>query len=112
MDGDVVIMRLHGDLIAATAEALNIQTAKLKEKKFVHVLIDMSGVSFIDSSGLGACIAANRELAGVGGLLVCTGLNDNVRRIFSMTRADRKISVLDSKHQALDILQEKLRGKA
>ncbi len=112
MDGNVVILRLQGDLVAGTAGALQSQMAKLKEKKFVHVLIDLSGIGFIDSSGLGACIAANRDLEGSGGLLVCTGLNESVRKIFSMTRADRKISVLDSKRQALDALQEKISGKA
>jgi anti-anti-sigma factor len=111
MEGNVVVMRLQGDLVAGTAEVLKTQLARLKEKKFVHVLIDLDGVRFIDSSGLGACIAANRELDGSGGLLVCTGLNDNVRKVFSMTHADRKISVLDSRRQALDVLQEKFRCK-
>ncbi len=106
MDGDVVILKMIGQLVASTAEELKTQVDKLIGKKYVHLLFDLSKVDFIDSSGLGACIAANRLLAGNSGKLICSGLNESVRKLFRLTRADQKISVVESRQEALSALLE------
>jgi len=109
MDNDVVILKLIGDLVASTAEELKAQIAKLIEKRYRFILLDLGRVGFIDSSGLGACIAIKRDLAANVGLLTCTGLNDNVRKVFRMTRADQKIMIFDDKHDAVNALIERIR---
>ncbi len=107
VDNNVVILRPVGSLVASTAEFLKAQVAKLVEKNYVHVLLDMAKLEFIDSSGLGACIAANKTLAGSEGGLVCTGASEPVRKIFRITRADQKIPFADSRLDGLRILQDK-----
>jgi len=109
MDNDVVILKLIGDLVASTAEELKAQIAKLIEKRYRFILLDLGRVGFIDSSGLGACIAIKRDLAANVGFLTCTGLNDNVRKVFRMTRADQKIMIFDDKHDAVNALIERIR---
>jgi anti-sigma B factor antagonist len=108
IDNGVIIIKPDGNLVASTAEKLKEQVAKMIEKNYPFILLDMGQVEFIDSSGLGACISINRDLAASNGLLVCTGLNDTVRKLFRITRADQKIMVLDSAHDGLKVLQERL----
>lgn len=108
MDNNVVILKLIGSLVASTAERLRAQIAKLIEKKFVFVILDMGRVDFIDSSGLGACIASNRELSANRGSLACAALTDNVRKVFQMTRANQKILVADARQDAVYALEDKI----
>lgn len=108
MDNDVIILKLVGNLVASTAEGLKEQIAKLIEKKYHFILLDLGKVDFIDSSGLGACIAIKRDLAAHDGILACSGLNENVRKVFQMTRADQKIMVCDARQGAVNALLERI----
>ena len=104
MDNEVIILKLVGNLVASSAEGLKEQVTKLIEKKYRFILLDLGKVDFIDSSGLGACIAINRDLAGTDGVLACTGMNESVRNVFRMTRADQKIQVYEARHEGINAL--------
>lgn len=104
MDNEVIILKLTGSLVASSAENLKTQVAKLLEKKYRFILLDLGKVDFIDSSGLGACIAINRNLAATQGVLACAGMNENVRKVFRMTRADQKILVFETRQDAVNSL--------
>lgn len=105
IDNGVVILKPVGNLVASTAEELKDQVTRLIEKKYLSVMLDLGKVVFIDSTGLGACIAIMKNLAANNGLLVCTGLNENVRKLFQITRTDQKIRIIDARHDAMDVLQ-------
>jgi anti-sigma B factor antagonist len=61
-----------------------------------HLLIDMSKVEFIDSSGLGALISALKHL-GRDGELTVSSLTAAVRSMFELTRLNRVITIVDGK---------------
>jgi anti-sigma B factor antagonist len=104
MDNGAVILEPAGNLVASTAEKLKAQIAKLIEKQYLFILLDLSKVNFVDSTGLGACIAIKRDLAAKNGLLVCTRMKENVRKLFRITHADQKIMILDARQDALGAL--------
>lgn len=104
LDSKIIFIKMTGSLIAGIVEQVRSQIQKLIEKKYVFIVFDLSKVDFIDSSGLGLCITTSRELASYSGMLVCFGLQDNVQKLFSMTRADQKIKVMDSRPDAFDFL--------
>jgi anti-sigma B factor antagonist len=107
MDNNVIILKPVGRLDASSVKSLQAQVAKLMEKNYIHILLDLSRVDFIDSMGLGACIGLYKTLDARGGALVCAGSNDSIRAIFRLTRADEKITLADSRLDALKILQDK-----
>jgi anti-anti-sigma factor len=109
MDNEVVILKLAGNLVASTIDELKAHVARLIEKKYLFILLDMGKVDFIDSSGLGGCIAIKRDLVANVGLLACTGLTEAVRKVFRMTHADQKILVFDSRQDAVGALMERMR---
>lgn len=107
MDQEVIILKLIGSLVASSAEGLKEQAAKLMEKKYRFILLDLAKVDFIDSSGLGACIALSRDLTAHAGLLACAGMNENVRKVFRMTRADQKITIFELRQEGVNALLER-----
>lgn len=58
-------------------------------KRPEHVVVDLSGVTFIDSSGLAVLIKAMQDVKEYGGKFALAGINNNVRSIFEMARLDQ-----------------------
>lgn len=108
LDSDIIFLKLSGSLVASTLEQLKSQIQKLVDKKYVNIVFDMNRIDFVDSSGLGLCITTARELAALSGKLVCCGLNDNVQKLFKMTRADQKIAVMASRVNAFEYMLSRL----
>ncbi|MBT2212593.1 MULTISPECIES: STAS domain-containing protein [Actinomadura] len=55
------------------------------------VIVDMAGVEFCDSSGLNAFARAYNRAHGRGVSLVAAGLQERVRRVFTVTGLDRGV---------------------
>lgn len=57
-----------------------------------RVVVDLSAVSFLDSSGLGSLVAA-MKLIGPGRRLELAALHSNVERVFRLTRMDTVFTI-------------------
>lgn len=68
------------------------------------VVLDLNHVTFIDSSGLGAIVAAMKSLAPAR-RLVLAGLTPPVDKVFRLTRMDSVFGVFGTVEAALDALQ-------
>jgi len=108
MANDVVVLIPTGNLVASETESLKSQVEKLMEKKFRLILLDMSRIDFMDSSGLGSVIAVNKLVTGAGGVFACAALQEGVRKVFRVTRADQKIAVAETQSDGLMQIQERL----
>jgi anti-sigma B factor antagonist len=59
-----------------------------------HVVLDLSNVVFVDSSGLGAIVAAMKQM-GAGQRLDLAGLTPDVAKVFRLTRMDSVFVIHD-----------------
>ncbi len=64
-----------------------------------RVILDLSRVGFMDSSGLGAVVAAMKQL-GAGRKIELAGLNETVRKVFRLTRMDTVFRIHDTVEMA------------
>jgi anti-sigma B factor antagonist len=64
-------------------------------------LLNMGNVSYIDSAGLGAVIAAFREVTREGGTLKVSGLQPRARHVFTISGLVNFIEIFDSDRAAL-----------
>ena len=71
-----------------------------------RLLIDLSGVPFLDSAGLGALIGAVRRSREAGGDVAVYGARPAVARLLHTTGFDRVASVSDNEHDAALALAE------
>ena len=90
------LVTLGGELDALTAGAEIEELLEQCADGACHVVLDMSQVTFIDSSGLAVLLKSERKLCGAGRRLVILRPHPNVRRILEITGVDRRLPVRDS----------------
>ncbi len=65
-----------------------------------RVILDMSGVTHIDSTGIGRCISSLNKVTQSGGKLHMAGATGQVRESFRVTRLDRVFRFFDDIEKA------------
>ena len=66
------------------------------------VVIDLSRVRFIDSSGLGAMLSCLRQLTAKSGELKLSGLSEQVRAAFELVRLHRILDIYEDRAKAVE----------
>ena len=97
----VTVVAPRGDLDMATVEEVRRMLASLIDRGQSRLLMDLTGVGYIDSSGMGALVAAMKQARAAGGDVRLCGLQDDVRGIFDMTRLSRAMSIHPTRQEAL-----------
>lgn len=101
-EGGAQIIRVSGEIHLSTAPEF---AQRLSDVIFVGktvLVLDMTGVEFIDSTGLSVLLNALRlvsNLEGGGLALVCT--NPTVLRLFQITNLDSTFAIFDSREKAI-----------
>lgn len=86
--GAIQVITVHSDRIdAAMAIQFKEDMRSETEADAERIVLDLSGVDFIDSSGLGAIVASMKQL-GQGRRLDLAGLRPVVEKVFRLTRMD------------------------
>jgi anti-sigma B factor antagonist len=86
-------VRHEGDLDIVTSEDVKRQLAGLVEEGSRTVALDLRGVGFVDSSGLGALVAVHHFAESRGAQFVVQGAPRHVLSLFSLTRLDNLLNV-------------------
>ncbi|WP_431300693.1 STAS domain-containing protein [Tabrizicola sp. BL-A-41-H6] len=93
MNGDLLILKMRdARLDASTAPALREALIERIAKGQQSIILDLGEVGFMDSSALGALIAAVKKLGPLGTIAVAQ-MRTPVARLFSVTKMDRVFSV-------------------
>lgn len=91
----IVIVKLKGRLDASATKDIKEKVRLLAKDKQLNLVIDMGGIDFIDSSGLGVLVASLRTVNKIGGDIKIASLQDQVRSIFELTRLHRLFEIFD-----------------
>jgi len=84
-EGDEATLTLTGELDPHTAPMLTDELETLMGEGVTSVVLVLSDLGFIDSSGLRVVIAADRDLTASGGRLVLRSPSETVRRLLEIT---------------------------
>jgi len=86
IQGRVLIAAPEGELDHHKAERLRVQIDSAYEKSPCrHMILDMSAVSFMDSSGIGMIIGRYKNAEKRGGQLALARLNPNLSKLFELS---------------------------
>jgi anti-sigma B factor antagonist len=83
------VLPLEGEIDLHVLPRLERALASMIKQRPPSLVVDLSGVHFIDSSGLAVLIRARQDVQNYGGKLTLSGINDNVRPIFEMAQLDQ-----------------------
>jgi anti-sigma B factor antagonist len=105
--GDVTVMALQGNMLGVPEGAeLNSQIHRLLEGGKNKVILDLSGVGFINSSGLSGLIHTASTLRKTGGRLVIAGASKKVLDLIRVTKLTPLLETLPDVEAALETFSE------
>jgi anti-sigma B factor antagonist len=80
------VLGVRGEIDVATAPVLRTALTRVVASGATTVTVEMSGVTFLDSSGIGVLLGAHRRLREErDGSLRVTGARETVRRVLDIT---------------------------
>jgi anti-sigma B factor antagonist len=91
----------EGEIDAVTAPQLGRRLLGLADEGKIRVVVDLSRVTFLDSTGLGVLLNALRALASRRGTLVLVCPNERALRPFQITGLAARMPIFASREAAL-----------
>jgi anti-sigma B factor antagonist len=93
-DGQGVVLSLAGELDLDASSELRAALVEACDQR-LGVVVDLAGVTFVDSSALGVLVGAARRLQADGCRLTVRSASSRVHAVLVMTGLDRLLDVED-----------------
>lgn len=98
--GGTLIFKLRGSLDLATAPTVRAALSDATDKGSNHLIVDLTQLEFLDSTGLGVLIGAHRRAAERGGSLRLCVSDGPIARLLNITGLIAVFSVYHSVEDA------------
>ena len=101
--GDVAIVKVTGDITLnqGSDAALKDKIQSLLQQSHKHLLVDLSGVSYVDSAGLGELVQAYATTKNRGGALKLLNVTKRLRDLLVVTKLLTVFETFDDETSAL-----------
>jgi anti-sigma B factor antagonist len=87
------VLPLKGEIDLHVYPAVTTSLNAMIKKKPERLVVDLSRVTYVDSTGLAAFIQARQKVEAYGGKFSLAGLQETVRSIFEMSRLDQVFKI-------------------
>lgn len=95
------VLALEGEIDLHVSPAIAASLSNMIEKKPKKLVVDLSGVTYVDSSGLAVLIEAMQKVGEQGSEFALSGLQESVRTIFEIARLDQVFRIFPNADAAL-----------
>ncbi|MFZ5641808.1 MAG: anti-sigma F factor antagonist [Bacillota bacterium] len=103
--GNTLVVRVSGELDLVVADEFRAKVdLKLDEHPVRNLVINLQGVRFIDSSGLGAILGRYKRISAGGGKVAVVGAAPQVKRVLELSGILKIMGAYDKEEQALQAL--------
>jgi anti-sigma B factor antagonist len=99
---DIVVVTLSGELDAYDAPAIRTSFHDVVETSPAAIVLDLTAVSFLDSTVLGTIVGLLRRVREAGGELRTVLPETTARRIFEITGLDKALDIRLNRENALE----------
>ena len=103
INGIFALKVLEGRIVADIAPQFKADMIAYIQRGNRKIILDLSHVAFIDSSGLGALIGTLKAIGNDGELVLC-GLQDAVVNMFKLTRMNKVFRIFENPEEAASAL--------
>jgi anti-anti-sigma factor len=95
-----------GELTIEAVDAFRALVAELLATGVTRFLLDLSRVSYLDSTGLGALVHLLRQARARGGGVVFYAVSPSVQELFALTHLDKVLQLAATREAAIACLQQ------
>jgi len=99
--GGRTVLTVAGEVDVYTAPILREQLDLLADAQLPGLVVDLSRVEFLDSTGVGVLLGAVKRAHAAGGTLTVCGLRDHPEKIFRILGLARILAILPTLADAL-----------
>ena len=101
IDPDITYVQVIGRLtLGREAQRLETLTGDLAQQGVSKVILDLSGVEYIDSSGIGIVVLSSGRLKQAGSKMVVVAPEGRVLQLLKMARLDALLTISDTVENA------------
>jgi anti-sigma B factor antagonist len=104
VDGGRAVVRVRGEIDVYSVPRLRAVLSELPVPARYRVAVEMSGVTFMDSSGLGALVGAVKRARDGRGALCIVGAQENILRTLRITGLSRIMHACADLDEAFEYL--------
>ena len=106
--GDVQVIELEGELDFHSSPELRSKLGELTNKQATKILINLTKVDYMDSSGIATFVEAFQKTKRYNGRLILAELTPTVRGVFEIAKLESIFEITGSVKDALDRLSVKV----
>lgn len=99
----IPVVDVRGDVDLSTVPVFK-QAVIAATDQANQIIINLAGVAYMDSSGFGTLLSANKKLRPQGGTVHLVGCNDTILRMLQVTRLNILFNLHASEQDALDAI--------
>ncbi|MGB9597607.1 MAG: STAS domain-containing protein [Candidatus Poribacteria bacterium] len=100
-EGDVQILDISGQLDAFTVSDLKNELKKLTDARISKIILNLSKISYANSTAIGAIVATAQQLRKRKGDLKVCGMSDDIRKVFDLVGASKILEIFKTEQEAL-----------
>ena len=98
---DSAVLAIVGEVDMFSSPEARKEIGALVAEKIPKIVVDLAGVSYMDSSGVATLIEGLQMCHKYNGTLVVAGLRQNVREVFELTKLDKIFKIYEDAETAL-----------
>ena len=102
VNNKIGVLKVTGRLDASAVKKLKENVNSMITSKITCLVLDMSGVNFIDSSGLGSLVSCLRMVNSENGDIRLAALQDQIRSLIELTRLHRVFQIFEDRNTAVN----------
>lgn len=105
--GDVHVLELSGELDYHSSPELREKLSELTAKQAPKILVNLSGIDYMDSSGIATFVEAFQKTKRYQGRLILAALTATVRGVFEIAKLDSIFEIAATVKEAEGLLGAK-----
>jgi len=103
-----VVIEVKGDIVGGpAAEEFQNALKKIIDEGKTNVIVDLSGVKYMNSTGIGILIRGYTTVKTAGGLLKLAALTEKIQGVLSITQLNKVFEIYQTVDEAINSFQVK-----
>jgi anti-sigma B factor antagonist len=97
----ITAYEIKGDIDINSSPEIRDSFEKVIKNKAMKVLVNLNGVSYVDSSGLATLVEMLKKTRSYGGRLRISNLAPKVKSLFEITKLEKLFEIFDTAEDAI-----------